>query len=223
MVAIEHLKKGFVSGRGRVSALVDVSFSADKGASVVILGKSGSGKSTLLNCIGGFERPDEGRVVCMGRDIHSLSAGALSLFQRKEMGFVFQSGNLLSYLTVAQNISFPLTLNGITGPAALKRVEGLLDKVGLKGTERALPQELSGGEYQRIAVARALAHKPALIVADEPTASLDSATSRALTSLIFGLCRDEGTTVVMATHDSDIIALADLTVHLVDGRVVNGC
>ncbi len=220
MVAIEHLKKEFVSGRGRLAALVDVSFSADKGVSVVVLGKSGSGKSTLLNCIGGFERPDKGRVVCMGQEIHSLSSSELSLFQRREMGFVFQGGNLLSYLTVAQNISFPLTLNGIRGADALKRVEELLDKVGLKGTERAMPQELSGGEYQRIAVARALAHKPALIVADEPTASLDSATGRALTDLIFGLCRDEKTTVVMATHDADIIALADLTVHLVDGRVV---
>ncbi|MEK6758873.1 MAG: ABC transporter ATP-binding protein [Deltaproteobacteria bacterium] len=220
MVAIDHLKKEFVSGRGRVSALVDVSFSADKGASVVVLGKSGSGKSTLLNCIGGFERPDKGRVVCMGRDIHSLSSGALSLFQRREMGFVFQGGNLLSYLTVEQNIYFPLTLNGITGSASISRVEELLDKVGLKGIEKAMPQELSGGEYQRVAVARALAHKPALVVADEPTASLDSATGRALTSLIFGLCRDEGTTVVMATHDADIIALADLTVHLLDGRVV---
>lgn len=220
MVAIEHLKKEFTSGRGRVAALVDVSFSAGEGASVAVLGKSGSGKTTLLNCIGGFERPDKGRVVCMGQEIHSLSVCALSLFQRRRMGFVFQSGNLLSYLTVAQNISFPLTLNGITGAVALKRVEELLDKVGLKGTEKAMPQELSGGEYQRIAVARALAHKPALVVTDEPTASLDSASSRALTSLIFGLCRDEKTTVVMATHDADIIALADVTVHVVDGRVV---
>lgn len=220
MVAIEHLKKEFMSGRGRVAALVDVSFSAGEGASVAVLGKSGSGKTTLLNCIGGFERPDKGRVVCMGQEIHSLSSGALSLFQRRYMGFVFQGGNLLSYLTVAQNISFPLTLNKITGAPALKRVEELLDKVGLKGTEKAMPQELSGGEYQRVAVARALAHKPALVVADEPTASLDSATGRALTSLIFGLCRDEKTTVVMATHDADIIALADIAVHVVDGRVV---
>lgn len=220
MVVVEQLKKEFMSGRGRVSALADVSFSAGEGASVAVLGKSGSGKTTLLNCIGGFERPDKGKVVCMGRDIHSLSSGALSLFQRSEMGFVFQGGNLLSYLTVAQNISFPLTLNGITGAVALKRVEELLDKVGLKGTGGAMPQELSGGEYQRVAVARALAHRPALVVADEPTASLDSASSRALTSLLFSLCRDEKTTVVMATHDADIIALADITVHVVDGRVV---
>lgn len=220
MISVEHLKKEFISGRGRVSALTDVSFSVGEGASVVVLGKSGSGKTTLLNCIGGLERPDGGKVVCMGLDLHSLSSSGLSLFQRRHMGFVFQSGNLLSYLTVAQNISFPLTLNGITGVAAIKRVEELLDRVGLKGIEKAMPQELSGGEYQRVAVARAIAHKPALVVADEPTASLDSATGMSLTSLIFGLCRDEKTTVVMATHDTDIIAIADLTVHVVDGRVV---
>jgi len=219
MIALDAVTKSFRSGRGEVKALGGVSFSLGDGAFAAVVGKSGSGKSTLLGCIGGLERPDHGSILCFGTPIHSLDGRGLSLFQRRHVGFVFQRGNLLSYLTVSENIGFPLTLNRVADGERKKRIDELLDRIGLTGAAKALPHELSGGETQRVAVARAIAHRPKMLLADEPTANLDSATGRRVVALMRKMGRAFGCSVIMATHDTDIIDASDTVLHLRDGHV----
>lgn len=219
MIQLEGISKEYRSGRGRVLALSDVTFTFEKNSKVAVFGKSGSGKTTLLNCIGGLERPESGMVTCFGVDIHSLSEKALCLFQRKNLGFVFQHGNLFSYLTIFENIAFPLELNGFERKAVVKRVSELLENIGLADAGAALPYELSGGEVQRVSVARAIAHSPRVLLADEPTASLDSDTGRDLVRLMFSMGRDQGCTMIIATHDPDIIKLADARLPIQDGKI----
>jgi ABC-type lipoprotein export system ATPase subunit len=220
MIELTGVFKSYHSARGHIKALVDVSLVLGEGKSMTLIGKSGSGKTTLLSCIGGLESPDSGTIYCFGIPIHALPAKALSRFQRKQVGFVFQSGNLLSYLTLFENIAFPLVLNGETKHRIDLRVHALLEKTGLTGFGPALPRELSGGEIQRAAVARAMAHAPRLLLADEPTASLDSATGNALIQLMLTLGKDQGCTMVIATHDRELMALSNETIHLKDGRTV---
>jgi len=219
MIQVDGLAKTYRSGRGRVQALEEVSCVIETGSNVVVIGKSGSGKTTFLNCLGGLERPETGSVTCFGVAIHSLSETALCRFQRRNVGFVFQYGNLLSCLTVFENIAFPLTLNGIDGRKREQRVQELLERIGLAGIGAALPHELSGGEVQRVAVARALAHAPRMLLADEPTASLDSSTGRNLIKLLFELGKEQECTLVVSTHDPELIELADDSIHLKDGRI----
>jgi len=220
MIQIENISKAFRSGRGHVRALSDVSFTLGKGKSAAIIGKSGSGKTTMLNCIGGLERPERGTVICFGANICSLSTKNLSLFQRKNFGFVFQHGNLLSYLNVFENIAFPLSLNGIDGHRKQSRVKELLEKVGLSNAASALPHELSGGEIQRVSVARAIAHLPRLLLADEPTASLDTITGKKLVELMFEMGRDQECTMIISTHDPEISELADQIIQIKDGKII---
>ncbi len=220
MLQIEKISKDFRSGRGHIRALTEVSFVLETGKTTVVVGKSGSGKTTLLNCIGGLERPEKGTVSCFGTDLYALSAKNLSLFQRKNIGFVFQYGNLLSYLTVFENIAFPLRLNGIEGKQKELRVNELLEKIDLSNAEAALPHELSGGEIQRVSVARAIAHSPGLLLADEPTASLDSVTGKNLVKLMFELSRYLKCTMVISTHDPEISELADKIIQIKDGKII---
>ncbi len=219
MIRVQGISKEYRSGRGMVQALSNVSFAIEKNNTVAVFGKSGSGKTTLLNCLGGLEQPEKGKIICFGVEIHSLSEKALCLFQRRNMGFVFQHGNLLSYLTVYQNIAFPLSLNNFDKKTTSKRVNELLEKVGLAETGPALPYELSGGEVQRVSVARAIAHTPQILLADEPTASLDTDTGRDLVQLMFNMGREHGCTMIIATHDPEIINLADAFLPLKDGRI----
>lgn len=219
MIRLSHISKTFRSGRGYVKAIADVSLSIPTGSFTAVIGKSGSGKSTLLNCMGGLESPDRGEIFCFGTPLHQLEATQLSRFQRSHLGFVFQRGNLLSYLTVYDNIGLPLTLNGIVGKDRTHRIASLLDAIDLKSAAKALPHELSGGETQRVSVARAVAHQPKLLLADEPTASLDTATGRGIVKMMRQLGTDSGCTIIMATHDSEIINLADLIIRLKDGQV----
>ena len=219
MIRIQGISKEYRSGRGRVQAITDVSFTIENNNTVAVFGKSGSGKTTLLNCLGGIERPEKGKITCFGVEIHSLSEKALCLFQRRNIGFVFQHGNLLSYLTVYQNIAFPLALNNFDKKAISNRVNELLEKIGLAETGPALPHELSGGEVQRVSVARAMAHTPQMLLADEPTASLDTDTGRDLVQLMFSIGREHGCTMVIATHDPEVINLADASLPLRDGRI----
>jgi ABC-type lipoprotein export system ATPase subunit len=209
--------KTFKSGRGAVAALKDISLRVDKGNSLILAGKSGSGKTTLLNCISGLDRPDKGCVRCDGVEIHTLSRKALSEFQRKKIGFVFQSGNLLSYLTVRENIEFPLALNEIPCGRRHRRVEEMLEAVGLKGAGSAMPFELSAGETQRVAFARAIAHSPSILLADEPTASLDTENGRQLIRLMASLCRETSCSMVVATHDAEMIDSSPNKIILKDG------
>jgi ABC-type lipoprotein export system ATPase subunit len=221
MIEISGISKTYVSGRGKVTALENISFTVPRGTLFAIAGKSGSGKTTLLNCIGGLEKPDCGRITCAGTDVSSLSAAAVSRFQRKQVGFVFQFGNLISYLTVSENLSFPLELNGISGSARDRRVHELLDSIGLSSIGEALPHELSGGEIQRVAFARAIAHSPSILLVDEPTASLDTINGRQLIHLMRKLITDQSCTLVVATHDPEVIEVTADRLHLRDGRKEN--
>lgn len=219
MIDLEGVTKEYRSGRGYVKALKEVSLSLPEETITAVTGKSGSGKTTLLNCIGGLERPEKGSVNCFGYDLSGLSGKSLCLFQRRHVGFVFQHGNLLSYLTVFENIAFPLTLNGIRGEEKSERIDALLQRIGLGEARAALPHELSGGEIQRVSVARAMAHWPKILLADEPTASLDSETGRNLIRFMFEMGREQNCTVVFSTHDQEIIDLADNRIYIRDGRL----
>jgi putative ABC transport system ATP-binding protein len=219
MLEIRAVCKQFTSGRGHVSAVTDISFSVDRGRGMIVVGRSGSGKTTLLNCIGTLEIPDTGAIFYNGTNISTLDPRQRALFRRKEVGFVFQAGNLLPWLTVAENLQFPLAMNGIGGVAQRRRIEELLVTFGLAGYDKAMPVELSGGESQRIAFARAIAHDPAILLADEPTASLDSSNGRQLIELMFALCHEKGTTLLIATHDQDLLAMADSLIYLKDGKM----
>ena len=221
MVQVLGVGKIYRSGRRQVEALCNVSCAVERGATLAVVGKSGSGKTTLLNCIGGLERPDQGSVTCLGLDIHALSRRSLSLFQRQHLGFVFQFGNLLSYLTVYENIVFPLALNGVPRKERAGRVLGLLERVGLRDSQQALPRELSGGEVQRVSFARAIAHGPQVLLADEPTASLDSDTARDLVQLMLEVVQEQASSLIVSTHDPVVIDLADNIMHLRDGRMVD--
>jgi ABC-type lipoprotein export system ATPase subunit len=222
VIQVSGICKTFRSGRGERVALKDISFIVEKGEGLIMAGKSGSGKTTLLNCIGGLEKPDQGFVRCGRVEIHSLSRKKLSNFQRRQIGFVFQAGNLLSYLTVRENIEFPLALNEIARPQRKCRVEELLESVGLKGAGSAMPFELSAGETQRVAFARAIAHSPSILLADEPTASLDSENGRQLIALMISLSRESNCTMVVATHDPEMICSAPNKIFLKDGQIEEG-
>jgi len=219
MIEVIGISKQYLSGRGHVQALSGITFQVEKGTNLALVGKSGSGKTTLMNCIGGIEKPDTGKVVIEGREIQSLSERALCLFQRKNIGFVFQHGNLLSFLTAAENIAFPLDLNGVGARVRDRRVSELLELIGLPGIGAAMPHELSGGELQRVAVARAISHNPSLLLADEPTANLDSATGISIIQMMISLTRSQSCTLIMATHDQELISLADRSILLRDGLI----
>lgn len=219
MIEAKNISKHFRSGRRAVPVLSGISFSLDRGHTLTIAGKSGSGKTTLLNCLGGLEKPDTGQISCFGINVTALSGKEQALFQREKLGFVFQHGNLLSYLTVSENIAFPLVLNRYSSREREIRVKGLLDGLELTRLSRAMPHELSGGQAQRAAFARAIAHTPDLLLADEPTASLDTATGQNLIRLMVRMGREQGTTIIASTHDTEIIRHADQTIWLTDGKM----
>lgn len=218
MITLHEVVKSYHSSRGRTPVINGVSLSVEAGHSLAIMGRSGSGKTTLLSLIGGLERPDSGTVACFGYPVHALEGRKLSAYLRRHVGFLFQFGNLLSALTVAENVALPLRLNNATQAVCAKRVGELLHRIGLAEAARAFPSELSGGEMQRVAFARAIAHRPPLLLADEPTSSLDSATATTLMDLMFRVGREEGRITVVATHDSEVSALADRVLRMQDGR-----
>jgi len=222
MIALSNVCKTYSSHRGQITVVRDISFEIASARSLALMGRSGSGKTTLLYLIGGLERPDSGEIICFDKSVHSMTSRNLAMFLRQHVGFMFQFGNLLSFLTVAENIAFPLRLNGISGRSCSSRVQELLEKVGLADAAKAMPAELSGGEIQRIAFARAIAHHPLLLLADEPTASLDSGTANTLMHLMFTVGRQEGRTTIVATHDPDVSAMSDKVLHLRDGRLADG-
>ena len=220
MILLENISKEFRSGRGLVRALDDISLKVEGSSTVVLFGKSGSGKTTLLNCIGALDKPETGRVTVFDVDIHTLSEKYLCLFQRRNIGFIFQHSNLLNYLSVYQNIAFPLELNGLNKGDIKRRVHELLDIIGLKGIDRAMPDELSGGEAQRVAFTRAIAHSPKLVLADEPTASLDSETGKDLVRFMFEMGKEQGCIMIIATHDKEVMGLAGMRIQMKDGKIL---
>ncbi len=190
-----------------------------EGEFVVLLGRSGSGKSTLLNLLSGMDLPTSGEVVIGGKNLTTLSEHDRTLFRRKHIGFVFQSLNLIPTLTVAENILMPLELNGRMSREEQEEALRYLDHVGLEDRAESFPDRLSGGEQQRVAIARALGHDPLLILADEPTGNLDYKTGQHVMDLLNRLVRDKGKTILVVTHDRDLISLADRVLSLQGGRL----
>ena len=202
-----------------VQAVRDVSLTIERGEFTALAGPSGSGKTTLLNLIGGLTRPTEGRVWVAGREVSRMSNRELARLRLEEVGFVFQAYNLLPVLTALENAEFPMLLQGVPAEEREARVRGLFARTGMEGLEDRLPGKLSGGQQQRVAVVRAVASRPALVLADEPTANLDSATSDALLDVMGELNRDLGVTFVFATHDSRVMERSQRLIRMVDGTV----
>ena len=217
VVEAQGIVRTYSSGAEAVHALRGVDLAVGAGEFLAITGPSGSGKSTLLHVIGGLDRPDEGRVLLEGRDVSALSDEDLAVVRRRHLGFVLQFFNLLPTLSATENVAFPLLLDG--HPDALPRARESLASVGLEGRAEHRPSQLSGGEQQRVALARALVTKPAVVLADEPTGNLDSATGEAILDLLRATA-DRGQTIVMVTHDVRTADYADRTVRIADGRLV---
>lgn len=216
----ENLKKYYISGDNAVKALDGVSLSVEDGEFAAVVGTSGSGKSTLLHMLGGLDRPTEGKVFVGDKDIFSLKDEELTIFRRRRIGFVFQSFNLVPTLSVYENITLPIELDGNTVDE--KHIDSIIDTLGLSEKVNNLPSQLSGGQQQRAAIARALASKPAIILADEPTGNLDSRTSRDVIGLLKVTCRKYSQTMVMITHNEEIAQTADRIIRIEDGRIVSG-
>ncbi len=219
LVQVHDLHKTYREGDRQREVLKGLGFEVRKGELVVLLGRSGSGKSTLLNLVSGIDLPDAGRVVIGGTDLTGLSEQKRTLFRREHIGFVFQSFNLIPTLTVEENILLPLELNGRTGRAEHEQALSFLDAVDLRDRADSFPDRLSGGEQQRVAVARALAHDPLFILADEPTGNLDYQTGRQVLDVLDRLIHKAGRTMLIATHDRDILDLADRVLTLREGRL----
>ncbi|GAA0234795.1 ABC transporter ATP-binding protein [Cryptosporangium japonicum] len=204
---------------GSVHALNDITFDVEPGTLVALVGRSGSGKTTLLNVVGGLDRPDHGTVIVDGIDVTALNEDGLSRLRREKVSYIFQTFGLIPVLSAAENIGVPLRLARTAPPDRERRVNLLLDLVGLTDHAHQRPTELSGGQQQRVAIARALAASPRLLIADEPTGQLDADTGLAVMALIKGIVDTEGVTALVATHDPIMMALADRTIHITDGHL----
>jgi putative ABC transport system ATP-binding protein len=218
-VAGRDLAMTYRSGNTLVAALRGVSLDIMPGEFLLLMGPSGSGKTTLVSILGGILTPTSGAVVAFGEQVTSLSARQLARFRLRHVGFVFQGFNLFAALSARENVQLALTLKGVRGAAARDQVGDLLGEVGLADKAERMPRDLSAGEKQRVAIARALAGSPPLIMADEPTASLDSDNGRHVTELLRALAKDRGCAVLTVTHDPRIIDCADRIVHLEDGAL----
>ena len=219
LVRARNLHKAYDDGATRHEVLAGVDLDVDAGELVALLGPSGSGKSTLLNVVAGIDTPDSGTVEVAGRELSRLTERERTLLRRRDIGFVFQFFNLVPTLPVLENVLLPLEL---TGKADRGVARALLERVGLAARGSAFPEELSGGEQQRVAIARALAHGPRLVLADEPTGNLDTATGAGVLDLLTELVRERGTAMLVATHSAEVMARANRVVSLRDGAVVDG-
>jgi len=220
IVSVQNVSKDYLLGKTVVPALRDVSLDVNAGEFLSIAGPSGSGKTTLLNLIGCVDTPTGGVVLVNAKDTSRLSERALTELRLRTIGFIFQSFNLVSVLTVFQNVEFPLLLQGgLSGRERRERVGALLEAVGLQGHGKHRPSELSGGQRQRVAVARALVTRPALVLADEPTANLDSQTGANIIDLMKEMNRKDGTTFIFSTHDPKVMSHASAIVRIADGRI----
>jgi putative ABC transport system ATP-binding protein len=220
LVELHDVSKSYAEGDAVRDVLSSVHVSLHSGEFVVLLGRSGSGKSTLLNLISGIDLPSRGTVRIEGREMVALSEHERTLMRRERIGFIFQAFNLLPTLTVEENILLPLELTGRAGPKSRERVRELLDTVGLGNRAGSFPDRLSGGEQQRVAVARALSHAPPLLLADEPTGNLDEQTGRKVLDLLEGLTRRENACALVVTHDPGLVERADRVLALEAGRLV---
>jgi len=219
LLVADNLHRTYVVGDARVQAVAGVSLSLEAADFVALVGPSGCGKSTLLHLCGAMDQPTAGTVRLEGVALGDLGDDGLTRIRRDRVGFVFQFFNLLPTLTVLENVALPVLLAGGRSVVAEPAARALLDRVGLGSREHHYPRQLSGGEMQRAAVARALIHRPALLIADEPTGNLDSENGRLVLDLLSGLNRDLGVTLLLATHDRDIASAASRVVRMRDGRI----
>jgi len=218
MIVLNNVGRTYTHGARQIMALRNVTLRINAGEFLSVMGPSGSGKSTLLNLIGGLDQPTSGEIFIDDRPLHGISDDELTLIRRRRVGFIFQFFNLLPVLTAAENVALPLLLEGLPFSKVRSRAEELLAKVGLAERMEHRPEQLSGGEMQRVAVARALVTGPAVLLADEPTGNLDSRTSAEIFSLLKGL-HDEGQTIVMVTHDPKAASYGTRIITLRDGCV----
>ncbi len=220
LVRAEAIARTYALAGERIAALDGASFQVASGETVAVTGPSGSGKTTLLNLIGGLDRPSAGTIAVAGRDLAALSSDELAAFRRETVGFVFQAFRLLPYLTAVENVALSLLLAGVARSVATARAKQGLERVGLAARAGHRPGQLSAGEQQRVAVARAIANRPALLLADEPTGNLDEAAARALLDLFAELRAHDGLTLLVATHNAAIAARCDREIRLRAGRIV---
>lgn len=219
IVQIQGLTKNYGEGEIVTRALRGVDLILKAGEFTAMAGPSGSGKSTLLNIIGGLDRPTSGMVAVEGKELGKLSATALSRMRRDRIGFIFQAYNLIPVLTVMENAEYVLMLQGVVAQERMEKVRSILKEVGLEGMDHRFPRELSGGQQQRVAIARAIASEPALILADEPTANVDSKTASGLLDLMRGLNEEKGITFLFSTHDHAVMKQARRLLILKDGKI----
>lgn len=219
-VRVQNVSRAFRQGQQQQQVLKDVSFSLRKGETVALLGRSGSGKSTLLNLLGGIDTADVGSISIAGSDITILQEPASSLFRRRHIGFVYQSFNLIPGLTAAENVALVLELNGCKSVAAMQRTRDLLDSIGMGAQAEKFPAQLSGGEQQRIAIARALIHGPALVLADEPTGNLDAETGQQMLGWLREQLRAHASTALLVTHSLAVARSADRILTLEAGVIL---
>jgi lipoprotein-releasing system ATP-binding protein len=217
MIQLESITKNF----GSLQVLKGISFTIEKGEVVSIVGPSGAGKTTLLQIMGTLDRPDSGQIWLNGTDVSRMKEKELSAFRNREIGFVFQFHQLLPEFTALENVMIPALIQGVSSSTARKSAMEMLDFLGLSSRVSHKPAELSGGEKQRVAVARALVNHPSVILADEPSGSLDTQNKEELHRLFFDLRDKLGQTFVIVTHDEDLASKTDRTIHLIDGRVVS--
>lgn len=221
MINVENLTRIYHTGNSQQIVFDALSFKVDKGETVALLGSSGSGKTTLLNLVSGIDTPDAGHVRLDGVDVHALVEPERTLMRRRHVGFVFQFFNLIPTLKVGENVALPLELLGSDERSAQHRAEALLENVGLGGMAMRYPETLSGGEQQRAAIARALAHQPAVLLADEPTGNLDEDTGGLIIELLTNLARQQGTTLLLVTHSMHVARSADRVLRLSHGQVTS--
>ena len=218
VVRATGLRKSY-EGRG---ILHGIDLTLAPGERVALMGPSGSGKTTLLNCLGGVDRLDGGEIVLCGEPLHSLNSEALAAVRRRFIGTIFQFFHLLPTLSAAENVEFPLQLLGVARPAREARVRELLERVGVAHRAHAFPGQLSGGEMQRVAIARALVHRPRVLLADEPTGNLDSASGERILTLLRELSDETRTALLLVTHSDEAAAICHRVLHLRDGALVSG-
>ena len=218
LIEIKKLNKAYESGEESVMALLNVDFTIERGEFVSVMGPSGSGKSTLLTILGGLNHPTKGEVLVDDISIYKLPLEKLADFRREYLGFIFQSFQLIPYLTVIENVMLPLSITERSNQEQMKMAGEIVERIGLKGKERRLPDQLSGGEQERVAIARALVNSPPILMADEPTGNLDSKTGKEIMDLFKSL-NEEGQTIIMVTHNPENTAFSTRTIFLQDGRV----
>jgi putative ABC transport system ATP-binding protein len=219
MVAVRDVTKTYGSGRTAAQALRGITFSIPAGQLIALRGRSGSGKTTLLNIVGGLDRADSGTVHVAGQDVTAMSEAERMQLRRSSVAFIFQSFGLIPILSAAENVGVPLRIAGLNPRTREERVALMLDIVGLAGHAKQRPGELSGGQQQRVAIARALAASPKLLLADEPTGQLDSETAKQIMRLLRTVVQSEGLTALVATHDPNLIDIADSVIEVLDGKI----